>query len=516
MKESTAVALRRARRASQALFLALFLALLAAASYSGRMLDLAAEDPEAWTAVNTFLHFDPFAALGHLAAARFLPPLFYLSIATIAATLLLGRFFCGWVCPLGTIHHAAGACRRRPRALPAPWRRLKYGILVSLLAAAAFTILQPAILDPLCILARSCTLSLFPAVHFLVKRALIGAADSGVAGLAPAADGAYRFLESREFIGPHVFFSSALLTGAVFASLLLANLVVPRLWCRALCPLGALLGLVSRSPLLRIDVDRSRCTRCGACVRACPGGSLSMTGEGARHAPAECVLCLNCLRVCPEDAIGFSFLGLGDPSERRPDMTRRSLIAGLGAAAVAAPFLRSFRGTVNRAALIRPPGALPEDRFLAACLRCATCSRICPTGAIHPALAEAGAEGLWTPRLVPRVGYCVYDCTLCGQVCPSQAIRRLDPAGKRRTKLGTAVVDRDRCIAWATGMSCLACEEVCPVSPKAILADAMPGGPGRPVVDARACVGCGRCEHVCPIEGAAAIRVFAVGETRAR
>jgi ferredoxin len=455
---------------------------------------------------------------------------------TLAATVVLGRFFCGWVCPFGTLHHLVGqlgagfaGARRRliARGRYAPWQALKYYLLVSLLLIALFTPLQPAVLDPLCIMARSCTLSVFPAFHFLVKGALSLAADSDLPLLDPAAETGYAFLESRQLIGAPVFFRSALLTGFILASLLVANLWYPRFWCRFLCPLGALLGLVSRVSLLRMGKRNAQCTMCGDCTIRCQGGS-SPEG-GARWKAPECLLCLNCLAACPEDVLDFSVLGVRDAAEYTPDLTRRGLIVSIGAGLLAIPLLRASGRAGNRSMLIRPPGARPEDEFLRTCLRCGTCTRICPTSAIHPSIAEAGIEGLWTPRLIPRIGYCVYSCTLCGQVCPSQAIRKLNAEQKmgserlRPVKLGTAAVDRKRCIPWATNMSCIACEEVCPVSPKAIKIDeAGVRGPrgeqfilGRPVVDALACIGCGHCEYVCPVEGAAAIRVYSAGETRA-
>jgi ferredoxin len=262
-------------------------------------------------------------------------------------------------------------------------------------------------------------------------------------------------------------------------------------------------------------------------MSACDGRAIRGCGDG--HNPAECFLCLNCAAECPTDALGFELLGVRDAAECAPDLTRRGLILSIGSALVAIPLLRGTRRTVNRSHLIRPPGAGPEDEFLAACIRCGSCTRICPTGAIHSSITEAGLEGFWTPILVPRSGYCVYSCTLCGQVCPSHAIRRLGIEEKmgsdrmRPVKIGTAAVNRNRCIAWSKNMPCLACEEVCPVSPKAIGVDEAtvirPGGEqvslGRPIVDSRRCIGCGRCEYVCPVEGAAAIRVFSAGETRA-
>lgn len=147
--------------------------------------------------------------------------------------------------------------------------------------------------------------------------------------------------------------------------------------------------------------------------------------------------------------------------------------------------------------------------------------KVCPQGGLHPAALEAGLAGLWTPVLRPRLGYCEYHCTLCGQVCPTGAIPRLNPADKEMSVMGLAWIDPGRCLPFAFATPCIVCEEHCPTSPKAIqLTPAIVrtiGGEERPVrqprVDSAKCTGCGICEYVCPLEGTAAIRVEGTGRT---
>jgi formate hydrogenlyase subunit 6/NADH:ubiquinone oxidoreductase subunit I len=158
--------------------------------------------------------------------------------------------------------------------------------------------------------------------------------------------------------------------------------------------------------------------------------------------------------------------------------------------------------------------------------------KVCPNNALHPTLAEAGLEGLWTPTLVPRIGYCEPSCVLCSEVCPTGAIWQLTPAEKgwvvgaasrgESVRLGTAFYDRGRCLPWAMATQCIVCEEWCPVSPKAIyLEDAQVAGPGgattivrQPHVDPRRCVGCGACEYACPLQERPAVYVTSIGESR--
>ncbi len=148
--------------------------------------------------------------------------------------------------------------------------------------------------------------------------------------------------------------------------------------------------------------------------------------------------------------------------------------------------------------------------------------KVCPTNALQPALSEAGPEGIWTPVLVPKIGYCEYYCSLCSQVCPTGAIQELTVEKKIQVKIGTAWINKSRCIPWVFGDSCIVCEEHCPVSPKAIklvktevkLPDGTIKTPLTPFIDTSECTGCGICENKCPVVDEPAVYVTSVGETR--
>jgi MauM/NapG family ferredoxin protein len=209
------------------------------------------------------------------------------------------------------------------------------------------------------------------------------------------------------------------------------------------------------------------------------------------------------------------------------DLGRRRVVASLAAGAMAVPLVRITplaKAGAADPALIRPPGALPETDFLRRCVKCGECMKVCLTGGLQPALLEGGVEGLWTPLLVPRIGYCEYRCTLCGQVCPTGAIAKLGLEEKAKVKIGLAMIDPGRCLPYAHGTPCIVCEEVCPTPKKAIwleeatawMSDGKAVAVKRPHVDLDLCIGCGICETQCPVLGRPAIAVTSLGETRSK
>lgn len=500
-----------ARRFVQAAFLLLFLFLFLQTESKGA--------DELGYPVRLFLDFDPLLSLSTLLAAHSVPRAFLLSLVLVVLTAFLGRVFCGWVCPLGTLNQAVGSLRRWPfRHASRGWFRIKYYLLAGLLGAAALSAQWTGFFDPLCLLVRSLSLGVHPAANHAGNAVLDFA--YGITGGGSAADflhAGFRwtFLSLRE---PH--FRQAALLGFLFAGVLALNLVERRFWCRYLCPLGALLGLISRWAFLKRTVSEG-CTSCGICDHDCQGAAGA--GSTARWKPSECMACFNCGDACPTSSVAFTArVEKGGPP---PDLSRRRILASLAVGAAVVPVTRAvpaFRPLHPEPLLIRPPGAREEPEFLERCVKCGECMKVCITGGLQPALLEAGIEGLWSPVLVPRIGYCEYRCTLCGQVCPTGAIRRLSEGEKARVRIGLATIDPGRCLPFAHATSCIVCEEVCPTPTKAIWFEEAPSlrrdGTSvqlkRPRVDLELCIGCGICETKCPVMGTPAIRVTSLGESR--
>lgn len=217
------------------------------------------------------------------------------------------------------------------------------------------------------------------------------------------------------------------------------------------------------------------------------------------------------------------------PLGARLDIKRRHLliggIAGLGGGLVfhAQPSEQNGASSLNLRQpapdpeLIRPPGALAEAPFLARCIRCGECMKACPTNSIQPAFLESGLQGMWSPLLKMRLGYCEYHCNLCSEVCPTGAIGKLPIEKKQKLKIGLSMVDKNRCLPYAYGRECQVCYDQCPLPTKAIAMVTASVTRGdktislkQPQIDPKLCIGCGICENKCPVAGAAAIRVMSV------
>jgi len=508
--------MRTLRRISQLLVFAVFVFLFLNTEYK--------DNDVLPYAVNVFLRLDPLVAGAAIISGRAIIVMVWPALVVIGLTMLLGRFFCGWVCPLGALIDFTDAAvfrklKRKDGAFEG-WRAAKYLILFFLFASSLFTLQLVFLFDPISLLIRSFTAGVFPAANFTIN-ALFG----DIYGSAPkfvtaVSEPAYGFLKGHflAFEQPH--YRLAVFISAIFFGILALEYYQRRFWCRYLCPLGALFGLMGRFGLVRRRVSEPDCISCGLCEKKCRMGAVG--GDFKSTAHGECIECMDCRSVCPEDAVRFT--GATPAMSAPVDLSRRGVITSLALGAAAVPVFGSEPYSLSSdPRLIRPPGALPEDRFLARCTRCGECMRVCIANGLQPSLFEAGLAGLFSPVLVPRVGYCEYNCTLCGQVCPTGAIKRLDPDEKKKVKLGLAEVDRSHCLPWKGDSDCIVCEEHCPTADKAIKLRTenvvtMSGEVRefkRPYVDERLCVGCGICETKCPLTDRAAIAVTSRGESRA-
>ncbi|MDI6726696.1 MAG: 4Fe-4S binding protein [Smithellaceae bacterium] len=460
-----------------------------------------------WFPADLYLRLDPLLGLNAVMASREIIDRVLWSLALVGATLLIGRFFCAYVCPLGAAIDGLDFLffrknKRRGLKRDEGLRRGKYFLLIIIIAAAALIgVSLVYLLDPIALLTRFYTFVLYPALIALLNLLLdLIRPLAGALGLASVSHLHY----------PQPVFYMTSITLLIFGTLIALSYFTPRFWCRYLCPLGAFLSLISPWGLFKRRVGPD-CNRCLVCQQRCPMEAIDQDPFNTRL--RECIQCRNCALICPQQAISFpaALGGVGEYS--RVDVSRRGFVSSL-AGGLTLGFLANqtpFTPLQGKNQLIRPPGALPEREFLRTCIRCGECMKACVTNTIQPSLWESGLSGLWTPKLEMRLAACEPNCHVCGRVCPTRAIRDLSLEEKTHAKVGNAVLWKEKCLVWAQNKLCLICDEICPYN--AIVFRPIEGY-RRPVVIASRCNGCGYCEEKCPVKGESAIVVVPDGEIR--
>ncbi|GAB4222702.1 MAG: 4Fe-4S binding protein [Spirochaetales bacterium] len=452
---------------------------------------------------------------------------FFILLLLSGSTVLFGRWYCAVLCPLGTAQQLVSPPRMKlggrlfRKGRLGDW--LRYGVagLAGILliwnvvngwrGSAAVVDL----LDPYALWGRILRDLVFPLIVFLNWIL-------------------FRIARLFEVYVPLLSYQPDL--PVFFATLFLGGIWIVlsryrgRVYCASLCPVGTLLGFGARFSLYRIQIDGESCIRCGTCSMVCPTGALSRDPAGpVRLDPERCVLCMNCIASCPSQALRYGRTGGMSEGERVPQsaasptvthvsrraflgkMGRLSLglgaylsLAGLGAAVTygLAPdrFLfrkRSLGPSLKPNLPSTPPGSLGTERFTSLCISCHLCVSHCPTGVLSPSLFEYGARGLFQPVMDYERGFCEYECTRCGEVCPTGAILPLSVGEKKTVQIGRVLFEQERCVVVTRGTICGACAEVCPTHAVGMVP--YRDGLDIPSTDNALCVGCGSCEHACPV-----------------
>lgn len=435
-----------------------------------------------------------------LARWQFLPAVLSVSAMSVCLLLVLtlafGRIYCSTLCPLGVMQDGVNAVRnyrdKKARARfsyrkPNLW--LRYGVLaltaVCVAAGVGFVV---ALVDPYSIFGR-----------FMHE------------GLRPIAQGANNFLAAffGDSFGREVVTVSWLSTVVALVTIVIIGLLAwigGRRYCNTFCPVGTLLGEVSRVSLFKMQIDTSKCIDCGLCGRKCKAECIDTTNH--RIDPTRCVVCFDCLDACSQGAISFTMRSSTPTKEKPADKSRQKFLASMATVAAIPVAEAQQRQQRMQGAMqgghkgmkgprpVAPPGAQSLENLHAKCTACHLCVSKCPSHVLQPAVFEYGLEGVMQPVMRYDKGYCLYDCTLCGEVCPTGAILPLVLEQKRMTQLGHAVFHRDRCVVAHDGVECGNCAEHCP-------ADAIKlqrGVDGRiyPQIEKALCIGCGACENLCP------------------
>ncbi len=424
-----------------------------------------------WDLANAFFIFDPLVGIASMISAQTVFPLLAIgSVITLAVTYLLGRVWCGWICPLGTALDVVPPTKKKIR-IPGErmLRGLKYVFLLVILAGGAMGTLALSWLDPITIMGRTLTVGIEP------------------------------FVQTRDIAMPAPEFGQvwpSLFVLGFFVLIVGLSAIRSRFWCRYACPLGALLAIVARFSRVRPTVDGSSCISCSKCARTCSVEAVSAT-DGYSMDSAECVMCLECADVCPKDSVSFPITS-HTVQEGSVGPTRREFVGVAGAAAA----MTAATAVAPDRALAAVGGELPPLSTVASlieeCVRCGRCSDACPYGLIESNTSVLEPDTLFTPRLNHSDGRCTENCNECGDACPTEAI----PVNENRL---VAVIGDQKCMAWVTGRHCSRCTPFCPVPDAIIDARVQPGAEHLadapvelPWIDPEVCIGCGLCLGHCP------------------
>lgn len=449
-----------------------------------------------------FLQFIPsllsFLHILSLGAAGF--------IVVLILTLLFGRVYCSSICPLGVTidilnyfnkkYYKRRTGKRLKFRFTKPADRLRYSLLliVSVLFVVGSSI-GIVLLEPYSNFGRLVT-------NF-VKPFVVGI-NNGLVLLLESFDN-YSLL-------PYKFPAiqlSVLVIPVLFLGLIIwLTIKNGRLYCNTVCPVGSLLGLISKYAVFKIKVNENDCTACGVCETVCKAECIDSKNKSIDF--TRCINCFDCFQSCPTEALFYKTPVRVD--EYKPagnDKGRRGFLVSTGIIMLGA--IRSAKAQVEKEIKvytrnkipekkdtpITPPGSKSIDHFISNCTACTLCVSACPTNVLQPSLFEYGIEGLLMPHMHNRSGFCNYDCTICGDVCPNEAILPQLIENKKLIQIGKAYFEKDNCVVHTQKTDCGACAEHCPTKAVRIVLDPELNLRS-PVVDEKICVGCGACEYACP------------------
>ena len=456
--------------------------------------------------------------IGWLAKIQLIPAILAINVGVVTAllllTLLLGRVYCSVICPLGVTQDFIGWLGRRGSnrhrykyrySHAITWLRVAM-LVIFVIALIAGIAVIPALIEPYSIYGRFVSSTLGPLAITI---------NNLLADMASKAD-SYTFYTLGYRMQSLAVVAVALIEVAVIAVLAWRN---GRTWCNTICPVGTLLGFISRVSWLKPVIDTSKCVNCGLCARSCKGACI----DAANHAIdySRCVACMDCIDNCTHGAISYT---TRRPKADKPsggdkvDESRRAFVTGIGiAAATSAVKAASNKVDGGLAAItdkkaparttpIVPPGAVSLRHLQQHCTACQLCVSSCPNGVLRP---STDLSRFMQPVSSYENGYCRPECTECGDACPAGAILPVTVEEKSAIQIGRAVWIKDNCIPLVDGVPCGNCARHCPSGAITMIASVAddPESIQIPMVDTEKCIGCGACEYVCPARPFSAIYV---------
>ncbi len=445
-----------------------------------------------------------FHVLAHL---QFVPALISLSLGMlvflIVLTLLFGRIYCSVICPMGIYQDVVARLTKRlgKKKKKYNYSRPKTILRWVVTGVAAVALLCKitvvvGLLDPYSAFGRMVTNVLKP-IYMMGNNALesvFSQFDN------------YTFYRVDASVLDWASFGIALVTLLLIGYLAYRH---GRTWCNTICPVGTILGALSRFSLFKVRIDAANCNHCGLCATKCKASCIDSKEQRIDY--SRCVDCYNCLSVCKKGALTYtpSFKKQCAPASCETpagESRRRFLTTGLVTAAVAPKLVAQVQESVamlggqkayKREHPIAPPGSVSHKHFQAKCTSCHLCVSKCPSHVLKPAFMEYGLDGIMQPTVSFEKGFCNFDCTICGKVCPNGAIQSLTKEEKHLMQMGHVVFIEENCVVHTDGTNCGACSEHCPT--QAISMVPYRDGLTIPKVNTDICVGCGGCEYICPV-----------------
>ncbi len=451
--------------------------------------------PGRYINIITFFQFVPsgykFITAGAVALSGF--------VAVLILTILSGRTYCSFLCPLGILQdifsRTGGRVKKRFRryGFRKPQTVIRYTLLfVVLIVTLIRGPFLLTLLDPYSIFGRFMTYFVKPVIlvvnNFL--SGILGKFDIYTLVNMPQAN-----FPLEVYIIPVVFL---LLVGIL-------SFVKGRLFCNAVCPVGTFLGMISKISIFRIKFDELKCTRCGRCSLACKSSCIDFLNKDIDV--SRCVDCFNCLKSCPDKALSYGPVSV-KKKEDRVDIERRKVITGSvllflglsdsssGQTVTAPKPTKPSTVRENKKYPVCPPGSTGIENFTGKCTACSLCISVCPNNVLIPSVREYGLSGIMQPRLDFHKSFCTYECIKCLEICPTGALMPLAPEAKKLTQIGKAVFIKDNCIVKTEKTACGACSESCPT--KAVHMIPFEGKLVIPETKDELCIGCGHCEFACP------------------
>ncbi len=473
-----------------------------------------------------FLDFTGFVQQwwGWIAKIQLVPAFLALNVVAIVFLLLLaiilGRAYCSVICPLGILQdiiiHVRGWFWKKGRRK----NRFKYSKPKTWLRISVMSMFILMIILGLCnIIGTSITFFIDPysaygriASHIFAPIYNVG---NNVIADALVDTNCYWFYH----IDLYHYLPLTIIAVVTLLVVGIMSWIGGRLYCNTICPVGTILGCVSRFSLLKPVIDIKKCNGCTKCARNCKSSCIDAKNHAIDY--SRCVMCMNCIENCSTGAIKLQRRLLTnekvEKEECANDSRRNFIITGIALATTSA-IKASDKVTdgglakiidkekPQRKARILPPGAVSLSHMQRHCTGCQLCISVCPNDVLRP---STELSTFMQPVVGYEKGYCRPECVRCSDVCPAGAFHKITVEEKSAIQIGCAVVNFDACIAASHGQRCGNCADKCPTGAIKMV----PTDPNNesshymPVVNESKCIGCGACEYYCPVRPISAIHV---------